>query len=528
MVSTQREAPDRSERKPFDLLIRGGLVYDGTGAEPYLADVAVSGGLIAAVGDLDGRAETVIEARDKLVTPGFIDIHTHCDDTYRLNGIGPDTEDLKPAWKANLNHIYQGVTTVVTGNCGQGYVDTAHWLGLVDALGLGVGVCHLVPHGDLRAVLFDAQQPGRLTRRQTDLLKAKLGEGMEQGAFGFSTGLEYAPGFLARKEELVALARVAARHNGIYATHLRDESGRPTADGTPGLLAAVQEAIEVAQESGVRLQISHLKLTAPQHGLEVERVLELIEQARDKGVDVAADQYPYEASATILTIRLPQEMIGPGGRLKERYLTRQGRREVRRAVEKTYEWMGPKQMLVTHYVPKPSYEGKTVSQIALLESKHPADAFVDLVCHHEPPHAVFFGQEPADVRRVAARDYVATASDGSTVDRMESNPHPRFYGTFPKKIRSFALDGGDLGLAAVIRSMTSLPAQRLRLKDRGLVREGLRADLAVLDPASLKDLATYENPHQYAKGVDYLISGGVVSIEEGEFTGRTAGRAVRA
>ncbi len=189
--------------------------------------------------------------------------------------------------------------------------------------------------------------------------------------------------------------------------------------------------------------------------------------------------------------------------------------------------MGPKRMMVTNYSRKPSYEGKTISEIAMVESKHPADAFVDLVCCHEPPHAVFFGQEPADVRTTMAREYVATASDGATVDKLESNPHPRFYGTFPRKISKFALEEGRLNISAAIRSMTSLPAERLKLKDRGLIREGLRADLAVIDPLALHDRATYENPHQYAQGVDCLICGGVISIFEGEYTGRTAGQAVR-
>ena len=350
---------------------------------------------------------------------------------------------------------------------------------------------------------------------------------MDQGAHGFSTGLEYAPGFLAQKSEILELARIVARYGGLYATHLRNESGRLNARNQPGLLAAVQEALEVAEESGVRLQISHLKLTAPKEGLEVERVLELIDRARDRGVDVAADQYPYEASATILTIRLPQAMIGPGGRLKEKFLTRQGRREVRRAVEETFQWMGPKQMLITSHVPKPSYEGRTVSDLALLEAKHPADAFVDLVCCHEPPHAVFFGQEISDVLTIMSRDYVATASDGATVDRSESKPHPRFYGTFPRKIRKFALEDEHLGLIQALRSMTSLPAERLRFKDRGKIKPGFRADLAVIDPLSFRDRATYENPHQYAAGLEHLVCNGVVAISEGEYTGRTGGQAIR-
>ena len=519
------------EGRPWELVISGGTVYDGTGAEPVVIDLAVGKGRIAALGRDLGPAEKTIDAQGLMVCPGFIDVHTHCDQTF--SGLesdpGLDPETLDPAWLENRNYLLQGVTTVVSGNCGEGATRVGRFLDFMAGLEYGTNLAHLAPHGDIRQELFGPDQPRELSQSRLQALQEKMVQALEEGAVGFSSGLEYAPGFLSTTRELTELARTAAKAGGLYASHIRNETGRAQSwsRGKPGLLASLEEAIEIGRRAGIRVQVSHLKLNQPFEGLTMEPALELIDGARQEGLAVSADQYPYPASATILTVRLPKEMIGAGGKVKEKYRASTGRAEIRRAIRAEFRNLGPEMILITRHGREPELEGKNLQEIAELKGVSPEEAFIGLVCDGRPPEAAFFGQELKVVREIMAREYVMTGSDGQTYAPGQARPHPRSYGTFPRKLKRFALEEKVLDLAQAVRSMTGLPAEAFGFKDRGLIRAGAWADLAVIDLGKLHDPAEFTDPHQYAQGVVHLLVNGVEAVEEGRTTGKRAGLVLR-
>lgn len=516
----------RSADAGYDIIIKGGLVYDGGLAPPRRADIGIRGGRIEGIGNLAAGAERTIDASRHIVMPGFIDVHTHCDLTFKDSGKLRYLAYVLPSFKGNYNYISQGVTTVVTGNCGNGYMDIDYWYGLADAVGFGTNVSHLVPHGVMREELFGKNQPRELSSGQLGKMKDRIAEQMEKGAAGMSTGLFYFPGFLAPTKEIVDLCTVVRKYGGVYATHIRDESGKRMPGGGFGDLNSVKEAIEIGERAGVPVEVSHLKLHAPFDGSRVEQVLDLIEAARHRGVEVHADQYPYEAWSCPITDELPEEFRVSGG-LKEKYKTREGQKEVKKAAERVFADLPPDKIIVSMFEEDEKLEGKTLTQIAEAEGVSPADVFVRLACAEKPPLDIAFAMRDGDVKKIMARDFVITASDGWTVPKGLTKPHPRCYGTFPRKLRKYVLDGKVLGLQAAIRSMTSLPAEKFRIKDRGRIAEGSLADIAVIDLEKITDRATYMDPHQYPAGVDYVIVNGVISVEGGKATGDRAGKCLR-
>jgi len=527
MGNQETAGPDR----PWEILIANGTVYDGTGAEPVRADVAVEDGRIRAVGRDLGPARRTIEAGGLTVCPGFIDVHTHCDQTFRGLERDPDLdpEKLDPAWLENRNFLLQGVTTVVTGNCGEGATQVGRFLEFMAGLKLGTNLAHLAPHGEIRQELFGLDQPVELSPGQLEALKGRILRALEEGAVGLSTGLEYAPGFLSTTRELIELARAAAGAGGLYASHIRNETGRARtwSRGRPGLLASLEEAVEIARRAGVGVQVSHLKLNQPFEGLSIEPALEVLEKAREEGLDLTADQYPYPASATILTVRLPKGMIGAGGWVKEEFRTAAGRAQVRRAIRAEFEHLGPERILITRFEQEPELEGMNLQEIAGLRGEPADEAFARLVCEGKPPDAAFFGQDLEVVRRIMAREYVMTGSDGQTFAPGQARPHPRAYGTFPRKLKRFALQEGVLSLAQALRSMTDLPARKFGFRDRGRIEPGAWADLAVIDLDKLHDPAEFIDPHRYAQGLVFLLVNGVPAVEEGRPTGERAGKILK-
>lgn len=511
----------------FDLLISGGLVYDGSLDPPRKADLGIRHGRIAALGKVEAEADRVIDARGLVVAPGFIDIHTHCDLTFLNSRIADPGDDPPEPVAANLNYLTQGVTTVVSGNCGEGPASPRRWFDLLERFRFGTNLLHLVPHGSLRTEVFGSDQPTGLNPARLERLIGALEEALDEGAAGLSTGLEYAPGFLAETKELIRLARVVADRGKIYTTHLRDESGRIGPDGRPGLIAALEEAFLIARESGAAVQISHLKLTEPLNGLDAEAVIDLIRAARDEGLDITADQYPYDAAATILTVRLPREMIGAEGEVKSEFRTKDGRQEVARAIRETFNYLPPEKTLIATHARDTSLEGLNLTQIAEKLGCSPEAAYVTLACDGSPPGAVFFGQRMEFVRVLGEQDFVMTGSDGWTINPGTAKPHPRSYGTFPKKLRMFRDEARPERLSRAIRSMTSLPAQRLGLTDRGTLKVGQRADIAILDMDRLSDESTYLDPHRLSRGVVSLILDGSLSLIDGQPNEVRKGRAIR-
>ncbi len=510
----------------YHTIIKGGTVYDGTTAKPYVADIAIRDDRIAAIGNLEGSAKTVVDARGKVVAPGFIDVHTHCDLTFKRTGLKRHMSRLMPSWKGNYNYLYQGVSTVVTGNCGYGFTDTERWLSMVDSVGFGTNVAHLVPHGMIREELFGDNQPGTLTRSQLEKMKDRVNEEMEKGAIGMSTGLEYAPGLLTETAELVALAGEVAKKGGIYTSHIRDESGRSDKSGRHGVLNSLDEAIFIGNEAAIPVEVSHLKIAAPMENVRASMLLEKIGSARRNGLDITADQYPYAAGSTHIAILLPGELVSSLG-VKEKYRTKDGLKEVEKAILEVFAYLPPEKILITMFPEREELEGKTLKESAEMMDMAPEKAYAEMVSHESAPVGVFFAQDMEVVRDIMPAEFVFTASDGWTVPKDMTHPHPRCYGTYPRKLGRFVREEKILQLQQAILSMTSRPAQKFGIKDRGVLAKGKYADIVVLDPAKIIDNATYRQPHMYAQGVEYLLVNGRVSMEKGTATGHRGGRSLK-
>jgi N-acyl-D-amino-acid deacylase len=518
-------------------------VLDGTGAPAVPADVGVAGGRIVEVGRLAGtRAARVIGADGQVVTPGFIDMHAHDDFNLPVNPLAPEK-------------TRQGVTTLVTGNCGlspaplgqdhrQAVLDAVDtldsgldydWSTFGDFLRrmppLGPNAATLVGHGTVRlAVLGDeprAPRPDELGR-----MAALVAEAMETGAFGLSTGLFGPPSGYAETDEVVALARVAARYGGGYHTHMRDEG--------LDIAAAVEEALEIGRRAGCRVQISHLKISSPDRWGGAAKLLATIGRARGRGVRVACDQYPYSASSGGLRHHCPAwihegglpALLGrlrdPGTRARLRYELTEGMAKAGVSL-RFYRWDLTR---VCESPTRPDYAGLTLAEIGAREGKAPVDALLDLLlADGGRTGGIYFHIDEGDVRVIMRDPHVAVGSDGLYTGRPghpdRGRPHPRHFGTFPRVLGRYARDEGVLALSEAVRKMTSLPADALGLADRGRIRTGAAADLVVFDPATVADRATFEAPHQAPLGIGAVVVNGVPVVLDGEPTGATPGRVLR-
>lgn len=509
----------------YDVLIKDGKIYDGFSAQPYVADIGVRGGRIIAVGNIAGPARKTIDAQDLVVTPGFIDVTNHCDQTFKSAGLLKYLAFFLPEWKGNYNYLYQGVTTVVTGTCGQGFAPAAAWAKLARALRFGSNIYWLAPHGVLRQKLFGRR--GRLDERQIAKFQKAIDKEMKKGALGLSLGLEYPPGEAADLAELVALAQVVKKYDGLVSIHLRDYTGRIDENGDHAVLAALRQAIEVARQAKVPVHIAHLELAAPRHGLWADALIGPIAQARANGLDVSADQCPYTANIAFLDRLVPDKFKTAGGRIKEEYKSPSGRDQVRAALSGILNYLGPEQIMFSRYPADKKYEGRTLAEVAGLQGRKSADLLMELVYQDEKPLCVFFDQSPETVAALMPYEFVFTASDGGGAPRGSLKPHPKYFGTFPRKLKRYVLDGGIMGFNSAVKTLTSLPAAKFRLKDRGRIDVGCRADIAVLDLAKLADNATYNDPRQYASGVRYLLVNGVLAIDQGKTTGARGGQVCR-
>jgi N-acyl-D-amino-acid deacylase len=508
----------------YDYLIRGGELYLGGFEMAGAGDVAVKGDRIVVIGNASGSARRVIDAGGLIVSPGFIDLHTHCDFIFYFTRGLP----MPGSVRANMNYITQGVTTVITGNCGSGYTgytDVKYWLDRIDKMPFGTNVIHLIPHGQLRLDVMGEAQADRADPRPTpeemQKMKGTLEDGLKAGAWGMSTGLEYDPGARADIEELVELNRVVAGYGGVYASHIRHEGPEPE-----NLIAAIREAIEIGERAGNHVQISHIKCSGRQvHGMSME-VIKVIEEARARGVDVTADQYPYTAGSTTLSYLVPVEKRD-GTKVIDKYCTPEGRKDLYDDVAHTMATEIPADgALVSLYPWKPSYQGKTIAEIAQAKGEDPVKVGVDLACSRIGT-GIYFIISENDMKTFMQQDWVATGSDGSTFLNLLRYAHPRFYGAFPKKIRRFVFEQKIITLPFALRSMTELPADAFNIPERGKLEEGYFADIVVFDPENIRDIATYDDPCQYSQGIEYLFVNGVLSIDKGEYTGRRGGRALR-
>ncbi|MFA5269405.1 MAG: amidohydrolase family protein [Methanoregula sp.] len=514
----------------YDIIIRGGTVYDGSLKEPTRVDIGIKGDKISAVGNLAGRTATKeIDANGRIVTPGFIDVHTHSDLSFKLMGILGNQWDNAaeiPELKGNYNFLLQGVTTVVTGNCGYGYSNISEWFGLVDTLGFGTNVYHLAPYGAMRQELFGEDHLTVLNKSERSQMEALLAREMEHGATGFSAGLGYSPDYLATKEELIGLAKVAKRYNGVFAVHIRDYSGTVNENGESRIFASIEEAIEIGRQAGIPVQISHIQLTIPYGNVTSEQILAPVRAARSEGLDISMDQHAYDASLTTLTSYLPGKYAS-GFSVADEYKTDEGKAQIRAEIGKLFTSIPPDKWEVGIFLAKPEYQMKTIQEIADSERRDPRDVFVDLVTADMAALGMVFEMNRTVNEEIMAEEFVFTASDGYTSGPGFEVPHPRAFGTFPHKIRTFALQEKRLNLTAAIRSMTSLPAEKFHMNGRGRIAEGYYADIVVINLSTFSDRSTYREPGLYPDGLDYILVNGVVSQEQGKPAGNTGGMAVR-
>jgi len=518
------------------MIIEGGRVIDGSGNPWIKADVGIVAGRIEAVGRLAGaEAGRRVDAAGHVVAPGFIDIHSHSDYTVLID---PRVE----------SKVRQGVTTEVVGNCGSSaapinaevrayrekymraslgedfefdWETMAEYMDLIDASGASFNVVPMVGQGTIRQNVmgYENREP---TRSELEEMKRLVAEAMEDGAWGMSTGLIYTPSTFAKTDEIVELAKVLKDFNGVYFSHIRGEGET--------LLEAVEEAVEIGERAGVPVQIAHFKASGKAYWGRTKDSLRLVEEGRRKGVDVTFDQYPYVASSTGLSALMPHwAQEGGADRLLERLRDPEIRRKIRDGpATVTRDWAS---VMIASAKNHPQYEGKTVAEVAELEGKEEMDAVFDLLIAEDAQVAIVsFGMSEEDVRRVMRSPFGMVGSDGRAVAPRgilgRGKPHPRYYGTFPRVIGHYVREG-VITLQEAVRKMTSAPAQRLGLRDRGLLREGFKADIAVFDPINVKDEATFVDPHRFASGIPYVFVNGTLVVDNGEHTGALPGKALR-
>jgi N-acyl-D-aspartate/D-glutamate deacylase len=493
-----------------DVVIRGGTVHDGGGAAGVKGDVAIKGDRIVAMGSFTVKGSPkVIDATGLVVAPGFIDLHTHS-----------DTPLTRSETRGNLNYLFQGVTTVVTGNCGSGPVDVGAYFQTLEKNGVGSNVIHQVPHNSVRqAVLRNANRAP--TAEELAKMEELVDKGMRDGAWGLSTGLIYNPGTYSKIDELIALAKVTAKHGGHYASHIRNEG--------VNVLEAIEEALKIGREAGLPVHVSHLKASGQKAWGMSGDIVSLIEAARKKGQAVTADQYPYTASSTSLRATLipAQYREGTEQDYQARLADPKDGPRIRKAVEQALEErQAGKSIRIASYSKRKEWNGKDLEAIASAEKKSATDVVLEIE-KNGGAQIVNFGMSEEDVRLIMKQPWVATASDGAAQARTDSVPHPRSYGCFPRKVGRCALDDGIITLEHAIRSSSGLPADILRLPERGYLKSGYFADVVVFDPEKFRDQATYDKPHQLSTGVRYLFVNGQAAISEGKATDTLAGRVLR-
>jgi N-acyl-D-aspartate/D-glutamate deacylase len=494
-----------------DVVIRGATLYDGTGGPGVVGDLAIKGDRIVAVGTFEAAGTPrVLDGKGLAVAPGFIDLHTHSDNAL-----------TQEALRANLNYLYQGVTTVVTGNCGFGPADVGGYFQKLEKGKVGTNVIHQVPHNAVReAVMKNANRPP--TAAELKAMEELVEKGMRDGAWGLSTGLIYNPGAYARTDEIIALARVAARHGGFYASHIRDEG--------VGVLDAIAEAIRVGREAGLPVHVSHLKANGRKTWGKAAEEIALIEKARKEGLTVTADQYPYVASSTNLAAIVipPQYREGDSKEFVARLDDPEQGPMIRKAIADRLDGPeGARGLRVARYGPNPKLNGKNLQEIADLLKKTPVDVVLEIE-RNGGAQMVHFGMSEEDVRLIMKQPWVATASDGGAQNPAANTvPHPRSYGCFARKIGHYSIVEKVLPLEQAVRSASGLPADILKLPERGYLKPGYFADVVVFDPEKFRDVATFDKPHQYATGVRYLFVNGRLAIEDGKYTQALAGKVLR-
>jgi N-acyl-D-amino-acid deacylase len=526
----------------YDLIIRNAKVVDGTGNPWFRGDVAVAGASIAAVGVVTEEAARVIEADGLFICPGFIDVHAH--------------GDFTPFDKTVVDYkLRQGITTEVNGNCGfsaapldpstvglvrqyvEGFIapeqgvpwnwrTLGEYLDSIARARLAINIAPLIGHGALRAAAMGYEQRAPRTA-ELDTMGALMREAMEQGAFGLSTGLVYVPGIYAQTDEIIDIAKVAARYGGLYATHMRNEGER--------LFEAFDEAIQIGRQAEIPVQISHHKAAGKANHGKVRETLKRLEAERAHGLDITVDQYPYTASSTTLASVLPPwAAVGGVPKILERLRDRAMRRAIKAELaadpqhgENMIRGCNWDEILIASVKSARNKvcEGKSLQQIAEMRQEEPLESVFNLLLDEECAVAmIMFTMAEEDVRTVMRHPTTMIGTDGIW---SHGKPHPRIYGTYPRILGTYVREQRLLSLEEAVRKMTSFPAQKFGLWKKGIVREGMDADLIIFDPDTIAERSTFQEPHQYPAGLPYVILNGQVVVDQERYTGKLAGQVVK-
>lgn len=498
------------DKKSFDILIKNGRILDGTGNPWYYADIGIVDDEVKWMGkSKQATAHKVIDAEGLYVSPGFIDVHSHA-------GSGLSSGSLSHARPL----LAQGITTVAINPDGGGSTDIPGQREALEEHGIGVNVMQLVPHSTIRRSVMGTEDRAP-TEAELNEMENIMEEGMKNGAFGISTGLFYTPGAYAETEELIELAKVAARYNGIHSSHIRDES-----DYSVGLVASVDEIIRISEEANLPGIVSHIKALGTGVWGYSSAVVSRIDRARDEGVEVFADQYPYPASSTNLTAVLIPTWAREGGRTEmlQRFGDPDLLEDIKIAMEANLERRGgPESIQIADYGADRSMEGLRLDDIAEQFGVNAIDAALMMIKEHNPS-VVSFNMHEEDVARFMSQSWTMTSSDGGLVEMGDGIVHPRNYGSFPRKISKYVQEEGVVELPFAIRSMTSLSASVFGLYNRGLIKTGQKADITIFNFENIRDKATYDNPHRLSEGVEYVIINGKFAVENGEFKDDLAGK----
>ncbi|MFX1518364.1 MAG: amidohydrolase family protein [Promethearchaeota archaeon] len=525
----------------LDILIKNGRIINGTGNPWFKGDVAIQDGRIAKIGHISkSEAKKTIDAEKLIVSPGFIDIHSHSD----IIWLARPTADEK---------ILQGVTTELIGQCGFSVApikeeckeeykqlvmgvlgNTIPWnwntlteyLAVFEFQGIAVNIASSVGHGIIRfcAMGMENRSP---TSDEMNEMKQNVAQCFEEGAFAFSTGLIYPPLTFATTEEIIELCKVAAHHDGFLSIHMRNESDK--------VIESVHEVIKIGKETGIPIEISHFKAAGKQNWGKVAQTLKLVEDAREMDIDITVDQYPYTAGSTTLTAILPPWVhVGGKNELLQRLKNRETREQIKQEIEKEgADWdnyakaSGWDGILITSVKTEQNkdLEGKTLSEIAEIKGvEDPAEAAFDLIIEEEAAVSmVLFFMDENDVTTVLSHSLQMVGTDSIIIGKY----HPRAIASYPKILRQYVREKEVLTLPEAIRKMTSLPAQKIGLEDRGLLLPGFAADIIIFDAKTISDTATYVDPHQFPKGIEFVIVNGEPVVEERKHTGALPGKVLR-
>jgi N-acyl-D-amino-acid deacylase len=526
-------------KKRIDILIKGGMIYDGSLREPYVKDIALAGDTIYALGTfLHAEAETVIDAEGMAVAPGFIDTHAHSDFTILAD---PRAE----------GKVSQGVTTEINGNCGlsaaplydmaferrqddlkdlgirERWNSLDEYFTLVMKRGIALNVASLAGHGNIRGSVigYDDKLP---SEEELPRMSALMEAAINEGAIGLSTGLIYPPGVYSKTEELIGLAKILSRQGLLYTSHMRSEGEM--------LLESVQEVIRIGREADVRVHISHLKTAGEKNWHKGEQVIALLEAARCSGIQLTCDRYPYTASSTDLDSMLPAWTYEGGNEVEMKRLmnpveSKRIRREIRGQVTGKEYW---KTVIVASVDSERNawMEGKSIADIGASLKLDEIDTLLRILIDEKlRVGAIFFSMSEDNLKKFLFLPYCMIGSDSSARSfdgpTRKGKPHPRSFGTFPRFIARYVNEGGLMGLSEAIHKMTSLPAETFRLKKRGLIMEGMYADIVLFDPKTIIDRATFDDPYQRSSGIHHVIVNGIPVIRGGDFTGNFPGRVLR-